>query len=75
MDITKCILSFSRHAETFEEGLVFSAEGIIIHNERWNDKGRSVFRISVHGKLIGSTSSYPKAIGMGVLALHKYNQS
>lgn len=69
MDVRTLVVSRQRHADNFEDGqVVFDGDGIQVVVMQWNDKGRKTFEVYVHGARIGSTSNYPKAIGMGIVS-------
>lgn len=69
MNIKQIELGRERHADNFRDGqIVFEGEGITIIVFQWNDKGRKTFDIYLGQDRVGSTSNYPKAIGMGLIA-------
>ena len=69
MDVRTMVVGRQRHADNFDDGqVVFDGDGIQVVVWQWNDKGRKTFEVFVDRVKVGSTSNYPKAIGLGVLA-------
>jgi hypothetical protein len=61
-----------RHANNFADGdVVFEWIGVSVMVRQWNEKGKKTFDVYLMDERVGSSSNLPKAVGIGIMELHK----